>query len=58
MRVIMGEWLLQVSQELNIPKVCHYYAMNYTDRYTQLVRVSRSEYQGVGLCGLFIASKL
>lgn len=32
--------------------------MHYTDKYASMVQITRSKYQSVGLCALFIASKL
>lgn len=41
-----------------MPKDTVYNAMHYTDKYVGMVNVSRSKYQSIGLCALFIASKL
>lgn len=32
--------------------------MHYTDKYIGIVSINRSKYQAIGLCALFIASKL
>lgn len=58
MRVILGEWLMQVALEIQIPKNAVYNAMHYLDKYVAMVHVPNKKYQQTGLCALFIASKL
>ena len=49
---------MQLSVELGIPKNCVYNAMHYVDKYVGIVSVQRSNYQTVGVCCLFVSSKL
>ena len=49
---------MQLSHELDLPRDVVYNAMHYTDKFVGLVSVPRSKYQSIGLCALFIASKL
>lgn len=54
----MGEWLMELANELQIPKNALYNAMHYVDKYTSIVSVARNKYQAVGVCSLFASSKL
>lgn len=49
---------MQLAHELEMPRDTVYNAMHYTDKYVGLTNVTRSMYQSIGLCALFIASKL
>lgn len=58
MRFALGEWLMELANELSIPKNAVYNAMHYVDKYTSIKTVPRNRYQAVGLCALFASSKL
>jgi len=58
MRVILVDWLAEVSGEYNITEQTHHLAVNYTDRFLSKIRVKRAKLQLVGVTALYIAAKL
>jgi len=57
MRKTLSNWLHDVVTELNFSLVTWYLAINFIDRYCSSRRVTRGEYQLVGITCLFIAMK-
>eukprot|EP00189_Rhodosorus_marinus_P004004 CAMPEP_0113955840 /NCGR_PEP_ID=MMETSP0011_2-20120614/1651_1 /TAXON_ID=101924 /ORGANISM="Rhodosorus marinus" /LENGTH=265 /DNA_ID=CAMNT_0000965763 /DNA_START=259 /DNA_END=1053 /DNA_ORIENTATION=+ /assembly_acc=CAM_ASM_000156 len=58
MRSLLVDWLIEVSEEYRLlPETLHL-AMNYLDRFLQMVCVDRSRLQLVGLSCLLLASKV
>lgn len=56
MRVILVDWLAEVSGEYNITEQTHHLAVNYTDRFLSKIRVKRAKLQLVGVTALYIAA--
>jgi len=59
MRVLLLDWMFEVSAELFLKRQTYYLAVNYVDRYFSKVRgVSREKVQCVGTSALYLASKM
>eukprot|EP00096_Caligus_rogercresseyi_P008351 TRINITY_DN2702_c0_g1_i2.p1 TRINITY_DN2702_c0_g1~~TRINITY_DN2702_c0_g1_i2.p1 ORF type:complete len:367 (+),score=88.48 TRINITY_DN2702_c0_g1_i2:211-1311(+) len=57
MRKIVGDWMLQLCQELSCAPEVFCLAMNYMDRFLSRVPVDKSKLQLVGAVCLLVASK-
>ncbi|CAB4064458.1 CCND2 [Lepeophtheirus salmonis] len=57
MRKIVGDWMLQLCQELSAAPEVFCLAMNYMDRFLSRCRVDKSKLQLVGAVCLLVASK-
>mmetsp|Transcript_8990 Transcript_8990/g.33159 ORF Transcript_8990/g.33159 Transcript_8990/m.33159 type:complete len:593 (-) Transcript_8990:304-2082(-) len=57
MRSILVDWLVDVSQEFQLENTTIHLAVNYTDRFLSLNRVTRDRLQLCGVTALLIASK-
>ena len=49
---------MEVAEELEMPKNIVYNAIYYVDKYIAITSISKSQYQQIGLCALYIACKL
>lgn len=58
MRVTLLDWLMEVSEELELTKEVFYSAVDYVDRVMQLQPVPKSSYQLLGIACLSLATKL
>jgi len=59
MRLILLDWLMEVSTEFQFKRECFYYSVNYIDRYLSKVRnVSKDNLQLVGITALRLAAKI
>ncbi|CAG9313933.1 unnamed protein product [Blepharisma stoltei] len=59
MRVVLFDWMMEVTSEFLMKRESVYLAMNYVDRLLSIVpNVKKDEYQLVGVAALYIASKL
>lgn len=58
MRIVLMDWMMEVSNEFTLKRETFHYAVNYVDRYLSVVSdVERQELQLVGLAAMHIASK-
>jgi hypothetical protein len=58
MRVTLIDWLMEVSEELELSKEAFYNAVNYIDRMMHQQPVAKRLYQLLGIASLSLASKL
>ncbi len=59
MRAILLDWMMEVCMEFALTRETFHYAINYTDRYLSTVpKVSKLEYQLIGVTSMYIASKM
>lgn len=58
MRAILISWMMEVCSEFTLKRETFYLSINYLDRYLATVpNVKKEEYQLIGICGMYIASK-
>lgn len=58
MRKTVVEWMFEVCDEQRCEEEVFHLAVNYLDRYLASVKISRLEFQLVGVACMFLASKL
>lgn len=56
MRVILVDWLVEVSEEYKLCSETIYLAVNYLDRFLSCMSVLRGKLQLVGTAALFLAA--
>lgn len=59
MRLILLDWMMEVSAEFHFTRECFHYSANYVDRYLSRVPdIPRSELQLLGAAALYLAAKV
>uniref|UniRef100_A0A7S0URM8 Cyclin N-terminal domain-containing protein n=1 Tax=Polytomella parva TaxID=51329 RepID=A0A7S0URM8_9CHLO len=57
MRLILVDWLVEVSEEFKLSCDTLFQSINYFDRYLSVFKVSRNQLQLVGITSMWVASK-
>ena len=56
MRVILGDWLIEVAEEYKLQRETLFLAINYVDRFLSQMSVLRGKLQLLGTAAIFLAS--
>lgn len=58
MRSKLVDWLMEVSEELELTKEVLYNAVYYVDKVSAIQNIPKNKYQLLGIASLSLASKL
>jgi len=58
MRMVLFDWLMELSEEFMLKRDTYYAACNFVDRVLQMKRVTKAEFQLVGVASLLLACKV